>query len=209
VTGIYGVEDPVITESHEATCTIETLVTELQTVVAALSAQVDRWKMENGTYKHDPGIGAPPSASDERLAASAEHLASQVTDLSAAMATLRRDQEQDQKMLNGFDSLVTKLKMLVRFDIGLSAVLFAVGIVLGVFFIHDHGVAKQLETQTQQLTRLTHNNCTLYGLIIPSYREAARQASPLGPAAYDDVYKQIQHSADELSCGIAHKVPGS
>lgn len=73
-------------------------------------------------------------------------------------------------------------------------------------------VAVLLRNQSAQNARLEasiHEQCSLYGLVIPSYRDAARAASPLGPDGYDNAYRQMQTSADHLNCGIPHKVPGT
>lgn len=73
-------------------------------------------------------------------------------------------------------------------------------------------VAVLLHNQSTQNARIEtsiHEQCSLYALIIPSYGEASKQRSPLGPAAYDNAYRQMQNSADHLNCGIPHTVPGT
>lgn len=60
-----------------------------------------------------------------------------------------------------------------------------------------------------QLQQSIHEQCSLYGLIVPSYSDAAKARSPLGPDAYTNAYRRMQVSADNLHCGIPHKVPGT
>lgn len=59
---------------------------------------------------------------------------------------------------------------------------------------------------TQRLESSIHETCTLYGFIIPSYRETSRAASPMGPEGYDNFYRQMQVSADNLNCGVPHRI---
>lgn len=87
-----------------------------------------------------------------------------------------------------------------------SYVLWLLDIALIVFvgvLLHSHA------EQNARLEASIHEQCSLYGLIIPSYREAARATSPLGPEGYDNAYRQMQTSADHLDCKITHSVPGT
>jgi len=123
--------DITIAQSHIAALRMAALVNQLQGIVSDFKVEMDRM-MADETLKPDltvgPITGAP--VADERLAASADNLATQVVELSAAMSNLRRDQENDKKLLKGFDSLVRKLRWLVRFDIALSVILFIGGVLL-------------------------------------------------------------------------------
>lgn len=66
-----------------------------------------------------------------------------------------------------------------------------------------------VNNQNNRLEASIREQCSLYELIIPSYSEASKQRSPLGPAAYDNAFRQMQISADHLNCRIPHRVPGT
>lgn len=87
-----------------------------------------------------------------------------------------------------------------------SYALWLLDIALIVFvgvLLHSHA------EQNARLEASIHEQCSLYKLIIPSYREAARATSPLGPEGYDAAYRQMQISADHLDCKIPHSAPGT
>lgn len=81
-----------------------------------------------------------------------------------------------------------------EWGVRLTAIGLVADIVLSVIALFLFG---RLETSI-------HEQCTLDALIIPSYSDAAKQRSPLGPLAYDDAFRRIQVSSDHLACGIPH-----
>lgn len=60
--------------------------------------------------------------------------------------------------------------------------------------------------QQDRIDTTIHETCSLYSLVINSYSPAAAARSPLGPAQYDAVYRQLQISSDNLNCHIKHKL---
>lgn len=115
-------------------------------------------------------------------------LAQEVTGLSKAATLLARR--------TGRNETTVRLAI-----VGLAIdVLLSIG---ALFLVHSYA------TQNAQLKGSIHEQCSLYGLLIPSYRETSKATSPLGPQGYDDAFRKIQISADNLGCGIPHKVPGS
>ena len=85
--------------------------------------------------------------------------------------------------------------------------LTALGLVLDIALsIFAFVLLNNQSASNARLEASIHESCTLYGFIISSYRETARQASPLGPDAYDQFYRAMQTSADHLNCGIPHKI---
>lgn len=80
-------------------------------------------------------------------------------------------------------------------DVALSVIAF--------FLLHNQA------GQNARLKTSIHEQCSLYALIIPSYRDTAKASSPLGPDGYDTAYRGMQVSADNLGCGIPHAVPGT
>lgn len=91
---------------------------------------------------------------------------------------------------------VTNLTKKLRFRTRAVAAVLVADLLLtfGAFFLYE------------QVKTLVHENCTLYGFIIPSYRESSRATSPLGPAGYDTFYYAMQTSADHLGCNIKHRI---
>jgi hypothetical protein len=85
-----------------------------------------------------------------------------------------------------------------------GALLILVGVVMFVGFL-----SYSVNNQNNRLESSIREQCSLYELIIPSYRDAARAASPLGPEGYDNAFRQMQVSADHLNCRIPHRVPGT
>lgn len=91
---------------------------------------------------------------------------------------------------------VTRLTKKLRFRTRLIAAVLVTDLVItgGAFVLFE------------QVKTLVHESCTLYGFIIPSYRESARATSPLGAEGYDVFYRAMQVSADHLGCGIPHRI---
>lgn len=97
---------------------------------------------------------------------------------------------------NALGESVTNLTKKLRFRTRAVTAILVADLLLtgGAFFLYE------------QVKTLVHESCTLYGFIIPSYREAARATSPLGPAGYDTFYYAMQTSADHLGCNIKHRI---
>lgn len=133
-----------IVESRAAECRFDQIVMELRGLVGDLKTELDRMVSEGIVQPGGSTMVPQHPQTDERLAASADNLATQVVELSGAMATLRRDQEQDKKLLAGFDRVVRTLRRIVAFDIALSVVLFVLGAIVGVI---GHNAAVSADCQ--------------------------------------------------------------
>lgn len=142
---------------------------------------------------------APTIAEKADLASEAQHLADEVKALRVTAANIGR-----RTTRNGWVVAITTTGLLL--DIALSIAAF-------IILSNQTDSSARIVTNNSriiainsQIVASVHEQCSLYGLLIPSYREVARQASPLGPTGYDTAYRQMQASADRLQCGIPHVV---
>lgn len=66
-----------------------------------------------------------------------------------------------------------------------------------------------LITSNSRISNSIHAQCSLYELLIPSWRGAPPPGNPVTPTQYRDAYISMQNTADMLNCGIKHVVPGT
>jgi hypothetical protein len=103
--------------------------------------------------------------------------------------------------------LLVAFLVMILLDIGITVIL---GIIL-----HQRGHTQaELNTAVDRLNRVVHNDCLLYGLIIPNYHPGnspQRTSYPGGPAAYDGLYIGMENASDYIDCGIPHNpaIPAS
>lgn len=131
----------------------------------------------------DPYIAGGNS---EDLPASARAVSASVTALTAQIAQLAGGQRRSWRAIIGAYAL-----WLIEIGIVVGLIIFVIG----------------LNNTNARLEASITEQCSLYSLIIPSYREEARRVSPLGPEGYDEAFRRMQVSADNLGCGIPHTAP--
>ncbi len=146
-------------------------------------------------------IFAPAATIIEKadLAQEAHHLADEVTALRETATTLTH-----RTTRNGWGVAITTTGLIL--DIALSVLAF---MLLSNQTANNTQIAAnntRIIAINSQIVASIHEQCSLYNLLIPSYREVARQASPLGPAGYDSAFRRMQLSADKLQCGIPHVI---
>lgn len=143
----------------------------------------------------DPFLTAAPSELDELIQ-------TKLDALGAVLDELHKDKADK--------STITRTVVTV-------AAVILVMLLVGGFIAHrisdrsyENGMLLQrMAAESVRVDNLTHQQCSLFGLIIPSYRVESRAVSPLGPQGYDQAYLKMQQSSDALKCGIQHAVPGS
>jgi hypothetical protein len=97
----------------------------------------------------------------------------------------------------------------IAFDI----IITIIGIIFGLS-IHrvendNRVLLDQVQNQQDRVNTNIHETCTLYGIFMSFYSDAAKARFAGGPAAYDQGYIKLQGSADRLQCGLKHVVPGT
>jgi hypothetical protein len=157
---------------------------------------------------NDPHINAeaqPPAAMsdvDNALAARMESLRKTLAELTPEVTKLQNDQKSTWAWLKGGAGFIA-------FDILVTLA----GVILGVNVYSVSHQNDQLITQLQQqqirLGTSIHETCNLYGTFINFYSPASRDRFAGGAAQYNQLYIVLQHSADNLQCGIKHVVPGT
>lgn len=103
--------------------------------------------------------------------------------------------------------LWTALALAVILVIAVLALLFALNARSAVRE-HDDLIS-QLQQQQGMLAADMRENCSLYSSLYRFYNGPAKDHFADGPAAYDGIYVTLQHSADQLDCGLKHVVPGT
>lgn len=129
----------------------------------------------------DPRVG-----DHDELAATARAVAVSLNTLTGQVELLTARQRNSWRAILG-----AYLLWLIEVSIVIALILFVFG----------------LKSTNERLETSIHEQCSLYSLLIPSYREEVRRVSPLGPQGYDAAFRRLQASADRLSCGIPHSVP--
>ncbi len=139
------------------------------------------------TTPTDPVAGphALQPQADTDLAVSAASLSTELTELNQQIATLQNSDHRSWRAIKGGAWFIT-------FDVLATAL----GLWLGIIVYQ----------QNHRIETSVHEQCSLYSLIIPSYRETTRQTSPLGPTGYDNAFRRLQISSDTLGCAIPHVV---
>lgn len=139
------------------------------------------------------------TTADAELIHRVEALRTAVDRLAPAVGTLEKKQTRTSKWLKS-GSLVIAFDLIVTFA----------GLYFGASLYHvstqNDDVLKQLQEVTEKNRSYIEDSCNLYGLVLDGYGSAARDRYAAGPQRYDTLISTIQKSADNLNCGIPHKV---
>lgn len=137
----------------------------------------------------DPLTGGP-SAAD--MLAAMNDLSATVKAHTQSIRNLSSDQSTMARVLRW-------LRGLVVFDVGATVVGFVLAIITVAII---NGILGNLHSSVSE-------QCSTLELLIGTYRGAPGPGSPIDAATYREDYLRMQRSADHLSCGIRHVVPGT
>jgi len=97
--------------------------------------------------------------------------------------------------------------------IAFDVIITVAGLIFGIYLHHveedNHKLLSQVQDNQARLNTSVHETCNLYGTFESFYSDAAKARFVSGPQAYDNLYRQLQVSGDNLQCGIKHVVPGT
>lgn len=143
-----------------------------------------------------------PVHADDVLSARVESLRRTLAELAPEITKLQGEQKSVWSWLKGGAGFLV-------FDIVITIIGVIYGISLHSVEHQNDALITQLQIQQARLGTSVHETCNLYGLFESFYSDAARARFPQGGVAYDQGYIQLQHSSDNLQCGLKHVVPGT
>lgn len=143
-----------------------------------------------------------PPVNDDALATRVEALRQVISELSPEVTALQKSQQSVWGWLKGGAGFIA-------FDVAITLVGLFFGLHLRTLSADNQALLAQVQQQQARLGASIHETCNLYGLFESFYSDAARSRFPQGPVAYDQGYIQLQHSSDNLQCGLKHVVPGT
>jgi Tfp pilus assembly protein PilN len=116
----------------------------------------------------------------------------------------------------GAAEIKNDLKTLKTWLAGLTAFTALLSLLGLVWFFHarsddqqDDQAITQLQQQQARMDKDFHEICATDAHLLAFYSDKAKQVYFSGTAAYDQLYTDLQTSADNLQCGIKHVVPGT
>lgn len=139
---------------------------------------------------------------DDALATRVEALRKVISELSPEVVALQKSQKSVWGWLKGGAGFIA-------FDVLITLAGLFFGLHLRTLSDDNQQLLAQVQQQQVRLGTSIHETCNLYGLFESFYSDAARNRFPQGPMAYDQGYIQLQHSSDNLQCGLKHVVPGT
>lgn len=160
------------------------------------------------TMPQDPHIAeeaqalAAMSDVDNALATRMESLRKTLAELTPEVTKLQNEQKSTWAWLKSGAGFVA-------FDIIITVAGIIYGYNLHTVEHQNDAILSQVQAQQVRLATSIHETCNLYGTFINFYSPAAAARFASGPAQYNQLYIVLQHSADNLQCGIKHVVPGT
>jgi hypothetical protein len=139
---------------------------------------------------------------DDSLAVRVEALRKVISELSPEVTKLQTEQKTVWSWLKSGAGFIA-------FDVLITIVGLFYGIYLHRIESNNQALLDQTKQQQERLNTSIHETCNLYGMFESFYSDAAKGRFVGGPQQYDNLYIQLQTSADHLQCGLKHVVPGT
>lgn len=137
-------------------------------------------------------------------------LIKRINDLRAAFVESHEQWEEERRLLAAqqFRSWrwIKSGSKIIIFDLIVTFAGLYLGVNLYTVQRENDRLIAQVQSVAKQNQTYIHDSCNLYRFIINSYGTAARNRYAAGPVVYDTFIKTVQRSADDLKCGIPHKV---
>lgn len=141
-------------------------------------------------------------AADDALSTRVEALRKVIAGISPEVAKLQTDQKTTWNWLKSGAGFIA-------FDVLITIFGLVFGFHLHTLINQNQSLLQQVQQTQTRLNISIHETCALYGTFEKFYSDAARGRFVGGPTEYDNLYVQLQTSADNLQCGLKHVVPGT